>query len=138
MQGALRMVPSNSISPSDKWIRKDNGFDAEAFYGALARVVQARKVPWRQVARETGVTPSTLSRMAHGRRPDAASLAVLSAWAGLNPADFVKKPAREQRREPMAAISTLLKSDPDLTAEEAAALEQIVRLAYTRFRRHRP
>jgi transcriptional regulator with XRE-family HTH domain len=132
------MMPSNFVSLSDKCIRKGNGFDAEAFYAALARVVQARKVPWRQVARETGVTPSTLSRMAHGRRPDAASLAVLSAWAGLNPADFVKKPTREQNREPMAAISTLLKSDPDLTPEEAAALEQIVRLAYTRFRQHRP
>lgn len=39
---------------------KDKGFDAEAFYIALAKVVQARKVRWRQVAKETGV--------AHGHR----------------------------------------------------------------------
>jgi transcriptional regulator with XRE-family HTH domain len=132
------MARSSFNSVPDKRTPKENGFDAEACYRALARVVQARHVPWRQVARETGVTPSTLSRMAHGRRPDAPSLAVLSAWASINPANFVRRPTSEQSREPMAAISTLLKTDPDLTPEEAAALEQIIRLAYTRITRHRP
>jgi len=131
------MVPSDSISSADKRVPSGKGFDAEAFYRALSRVVKARKVPWRQVARETGVTPSTLSRMAHGRRPDAASLAVLSAWAGINPADFVNKPTREQPRDPMAAISALLKSDPNLAAGEAQALELLIRLAYSRFTQRR-
>lgn len=131
------MVPANSVSFSDKRLPRGKGFDAEAFYLALARVVKVRKVPWAQVARETAVMPSTLSRMAHGTRPDAASLAVLSAWAGINPADFVKNPTSEQRRDLMAAISTLLKSDPDLPPGEAQALEQIIRLAYSRFRQRR-
>ena len=116
---------------------RQKGFDAEGFYNALARVVKARKVPWRQVARETGVTASTLTRMAQGRRPDAASLAVLSAWAGINPADFVKGRTGEQTRDPLVAIATLLKSDPDLPLDEAKALEQIIRLAYSRFRQRR-
>jgi hypothetical protein len=68
------------------------GFNAAAFYNALTQVVVARKVPWIKVSRETGISTSTLSRMAVGRGPDAASLAVLSAWAGLNPANFVRVP----------------------------------------------
>ena len=116
---------------------RHTGFDAEAFYNALAWVVKARKISWRQVARETGVAPSTLTRMAQGRRPDAASLAMLSAWAGINPADFVRGRPREQSRDPLVAISTLLKSDPDLPPGEAKALEQIIRLAYSRFRQRR-
>jgi transcriptional regulator with XRE-family HTH domain len=117
---------------------RQTGFDAEAFYDALACVVKARKVPWRQVAKETGITASTLSRMAQGRRPDAASLAVLSAWAGINPADFVKGRTKSQNRDSLLAIATLLRADPDLPQDEAKALEQIIRLAYSRFRRRSP
>jgi hypothetical protein len=44
------------------------GFNARAFYEVLSSVVEARSVAWRQVARETGITPSTLTRMGQGRR----------------------------------------------------------------------
>src|SRR2546425_294346 len=68
------------------------GFDSEGFYSALAATVEAKSVSWKQVSTDTGVSASTLTRMAQGRHPDAASLAALSAWAGLNPADFVSIP----------------------------------------------
>ena len=71
-------------------------FDADGFYRALSRGVEARGVTWKQVSDATGVSSSTLSRMADGRRPDAASLAVLSAWAGLNPAEYVRDVEVEQ------------------------------------------
>jgi transcriptional regulator with XRE-family HTH domain len=123
---------------------KDKGFDAEAFYIALAKVVQARNVRWRQVARETGVAPSTLTRMGQGRRPDAASLAVLSAWAGINPADFVEKPDNHAGRprdsarpaaDPMVAIAGLLRTDSNLQPGAAKALEDIIHIAYDKFKR---
>ena len=53
----------------------DKGFDGDAFYRALETTVTARSTTWKQVAAETGVSASTLTRMAQGRRPDAASLA---------------------------------------------------------------
>jgi transcriptional regulator with XRE-family HTH domain len=68
---------------------ENKGFNGDAFYRALESAVAARSKSWKQVAAETGVSASTLARMAQGRRPDAASLAALSAWAGLNPSDFV-------------------------------------------------
>ena len=114
---------------------ENKGFDGDGFYRALEATVSARSKTWKQVAAETGVSASTLTRMAQGRRPDAASLAALSAWAGLNPSDFVDGPFRGTRPEPIAQISTLLRSDPNLDAESAEAVEAIVRAAYKRLRK---
>ena len=113
----------------------DKGFDGDAFYRALQITVTARSKNWKQVAAETGISASTLTRMAQGRRPDAASLAALSAWAGLNPSDFVQAPYKTHRTEAMAQISTLLRADPNLDTEGAEAIEAIVRTAYERLRK---
>lgn len=113
----------------------DKGFDSEGFYRALEATVIARGLAWKQVAAETGVSPSTLTRMAQGRKPDASSLAALSAWAVLNPADFVRIAHRPAQAETMAQISMLLRSDPKLDGQGADALEAIVKAAYERFRR---
>ena len=114
---------------------ENKGFNADAYYRALEATVSARAKTWKQVSAETGVSASTLARMARGRRPDAASLAVLSAWAGLNPSDFVKAPYANERPEAMARISTLLRTDPNLDPDSAEAVEAIVKAAYERLRR---
>src|SRR2546421_9352948 len=114
----------------------DKGFDADAFYRALEATVAARSKTWKQVAAETGVSASTLTRMAQGRKPDASSLAALSAWAGLNPSDFVRAPYKASRPESMAQISTLLRGDPNLDSDGAEAVEAIVRAAYARLRKN--
>jgi transcriptional regulator with XRE-family HTH domain len=114
---------------------EDKGFDGDAFYRALEATVTARSKTWKEVASETGISASTLTRMAQGRRPDAASLAALSAWAGLNPSDFVEAPYKPKRRESIAQISTLLRADPNLDAQAAEAVEAIFRAAYERLRK---
>jgi transcriptional regulator with XRE-family HTH domain len=114
---------------------EDKGFDGDAYYRALEATVKAKSKTWKQVAEETGISASTLTRMAQGRHPDAASLAALSAWAHLNPSDFVRTPYRAARPESIAQISTLLRSDPNLDAQSAEALEAIVKAAYERFRK---
>lgn len=64
-------------------------FDNEAFYAALERSVKDRGATWKALSQDTGVSQTTLTRMGQGRKPDAASLATLSAWARINPADYV-------------------------------------------------
>jgi transcriptional regulator with XRE-family HTH domain len=113
----------------------DKGFNGDAFYRALETTVTARSTSWKQVAAETGVSASTLTRMAQGRRPDAASLAALSAWAGLNPSYFVDAPYKGSRPEAISQISTLLRTDPNLDAQSAEAVEAIVKAAYERLRK---
>jgi len=64
-------------------------FDTEAFMRRLTNAAQRRGKTMKDVAAETGVSETTLSRMSTGKRVcDAASLAALSAWAGINPARF--------------------------------------------------
>ncbi len=111
-------------------------FDFPTFHRALVATVAARGVSWKVVSEETGVSQSTLSRMATGRQPDAASLTAIAAWSGLNPVDFYG--ARPMPAEPMAMVSTLLRSDPRLDEQGADALEAIIRTAYERFRRETP
>lgn len=114
---------------------ENKGFDSGAFYRALESAVESRSMLWKQVAATTGVSASTLTRMSQGRQPDAASLAALSAWAGLNPSDFVQAPYKAAGPEAITQIATLLRSDPNLDAQAADAVEAIVRAAYERLRK---
>ena len=107
----------------------DKNFDAQGFYAALAATVVARGLTWKQVSRETGVSTTTLTRMAQARRPDAASFAALCAWSGINPGDHVKQIERRPA-EPLAQISRLLRSDPRLRPDAAETLDVMLRTAY--------
>lgn len=113
---------------------EDNRFDVKRFYQAVALVVQARGVSWRQVATTTGITPSSLSRFAQGSSLDSASLAKLSAWSGLNPADFVVA-IDGIASDALEAIALALREDPNLEPQAASAIEAIVRTAYQSLRR---
>lgn len=115
------------VSPEEK-------FDGMAFYTAIASTVLSKGITWKQVSEETGVSATTLTRMAQGRKPDAASLASLSAWAGLNPADYVDMRGRPANPEPLARISALLRSDPRLKPDAAIALDAMLQSAYERLK----
>lgn len=69
-------------------------FDFEKWLRRITAAAERRGITMRQLAAETGVSETTLSRMKnHGRVPDGASLAVLSDWAGVNPAKCTKAAA---------------------------------------------
>lgn len=115
-------------------MEKRGWFDAGAFYEALDAVRQARKLNWKQVAAESGVSASTLTRMAQGKRPDVDGLAALTAWSGLDADDYVRSEHARPEPEPLAKISTYLKSDKNLSPEAATALDQLVKATYERLR----
>lgn len=108
-------------------------FDAAAFYAALDSQRKAKRLTWKQVAEQTGISASTLTRMGQGKRPDIDGLAALLAWSGLRADDFIRKDV-EVVSEPLAQITAYLRADHNLTPESATALEQIIRAAYDRFR----
>jgi transcriptional regulator with XRE-family HTH domain len=117
---------------------KKGWFDAEAFFEALDAVRQARRLNWKQVAGESGVSASTLTRMAQGKRPDVDGLAALCAWSGLDADDYVRTDEDRPQPEPLAMISTYLRSDRNLSPEAAEALDQLIRVTYERFRKKEP
>ena len=107
------------------------GFNVTAFFEVLGEVVAVRNSNWELLAKEIGVIPSTLTQRAGGRCPDAAVLAALSEWAGINPADFVAVSKSVRAANSLAAISQLMRCDPSLDPKAVQALESIIRVAYS-------
>jgi transcriptional regulator with XRE-family HTH domain len=115
---------------------KKGWFDAAAYYGALDASRESLRLTWKQVAEQSGVSASTLTRMGQGKRPDVDSLAALSAWSGLDTDEFVRTDEESDTdAEPLARISTYLRSDRNLSTESARALEEIIKVAYDRLRK---
>ncbi len=106
-------------------------FDIKGFHAALDAQRAAKGLNWKEVAEQSGVSPSTLTRMSQGRRPDVDGLALLLAWSGLDASDFLP---RANKPEPLAQITANLRADRNLKPESAKALEEIIKTAYKQFR----
>lgn len=115
-------------------MEKSGWFDSTGFYEAIDAVRLARQLNWKQVAGSTGVSASTLTRMAQGKRPDVDGLAALSAWSGVRADSFVRSESEVPAPQPLAEITTYLRSDKNLTPEAAAALEELIKVTYERLR----
>lgn len=105
-------------------------FDAGAFFDALDRQRRGRDLLWKDVAKQAKVSPSTLTRLAQGKRPDVDSLAALVDWAGLRADDFVVRVHGEPNAEPLAMISTYLRADPQLDEDAAEAIKKVIAATY--------
>lgn len=106
-------------------------FDIVGFHAALDAQRSAKSLNWKEVSEQSGVSASTLTRMSQGRRPDIDGLALLLAWSGLDAANFLPE---ANNPEPLAQISANLRADRNLSPESAKALEEIIKVAYERFR----
>jgi transcriptional regulator with XRE-family HTH domain len=115
-----------------------SSFDDAAFFEALERRRQAENLSWRQLGRQLGLSPSTFSRLARGRRPDIETFIKLLAWLDVPAATFTQgtTEASTQNRgqDTLAVIADALQSDPGIPKDAAGALEQLLRVAYSRVR----
>lgn len=109
-------------------------FDGERFIAALDSTRQARRLTWRKVADEAGVSASTLTRMSQGKRPDVDSLGALSRWAGLSADEFFAETAPTREPEPLAQVTAYLRADPQLSDRGKNAMEAILHAAYEQLR----
>jgi transcriptional regulator with XRE-family HTH domain len=62
--------------------------DVTALAAAVTLVARHRKISMRDVARETGLSPSSLTRISQGQKPDADALVTLLAWLNADAAAF--------------------------------------------------
>ena len=108
-------------------------FDMEAFYAALNAARLSRQKTWKDVAQETRVPASTLSRMGKGAKPDVEGLAALLKWSNLKAEMFIRG-ASKKEASPIAKLTALLRADPHLTPQNAKLMEEIVVSTYKRLR----
>jgi transcriptional regulator with XRE-family HTH domain len=113
------------------------GIDVQRLYAALDAQRTARGLSWRQLAKEIEVSPSLLSRMANGLRPDVDAFATLVQWLSVPAEQFMTSDDEEgQREEPelVTQIGPLLRARKDLTPEDVSYLEDVIQATIRRVR----
>lgn len=112
-------------------------FDEGAFFRALEDRRSLEGLSWRELGRRLELSPSTFSRLSRGKRPDVETFLKLLGWLGMPATAFLagasaSEPASD---EPLAVIAQALRRDPRLHPSDVGPLEDILRVAYTRFSR---
>jgi len=102
-----------------------------AMYSALDAARQERQLSWRGLAGEVGVSPSLLSRLGNGLKPDADGFATIIVWLRLPAEDFFEhegRPDVDDAREPelMAQLAPLLRARKDLSETDVKYLQQVI------------
>jgi transcriptional regulator with XRE-family HTH domain len=112
--------------------------DVSALYAALDAARHSKDkgdLSWRQLAGEVGVSPSTMTRMANGHRPDVDAFAALVRWLGIPAERFMIDDENPQVAEPelLAELAPLLRARRDLNPEDVQYLEELIGAAVRRF-----
>jgi transcriptional regulator with XRE-family HTH domain len=109
--------------------------DVPGLYAALDGARRARDLSWRQLAAEVGCSPSTMTRLANGHRPDADAFVALTTWLKMPAENFIITDSPEtgdqgdQQPELMAQVGVLLRARPDLSSEVKAHLQDVIEAA---------
>lgn len=113
--------------------------DVRSLYAALDATRQRKDLSWRQLAKELGVSASTISRMAQGLKPDVTAFASMTTWLQLPAEDFYVGGGEPSTDEPdlVAQLVPLLRARKDLNTGDVAYLEEIIGAAARRFRAER-
>lgn len=113
---------------------------------AIRRKREEQGLSLRDVADETGVSASTLSRIENGTgKPDADNIARLTAWLNVpmerimggreGGADEAKAVVYFPQESMPEIVEAHLRADRNLTPETAQALSELFRVAYAQFSR---
>ncbi|TQM84507.1 helix-turn-helix protein [Saccharothrix saharensis] len=117
--------------------------DVNSLYAALDAAREAKSMSWRQLAKEIGVSPSTMSRLANDLKPDVNAFAAMVTWLGVPAERFMIDEGSAQHPRPeepplMAELAPLLRARSDLRPEDVEHLEEIINSAVRRFATERP
>jgi transcriptional regulator with XRE-family HTH domain len=102
---------------------------------------RARNLSWRQVAGEANVSPSLLSRMSNGHRPDLDGFIALVQWLGSPAEEFMVQLGDQVEDKPQPALEAqlapLLRARNDFNETEQNYLLEIMEATVRRIRAER-
>lgn len=102
-------------------------------HGAVNAARETRGLSWRQAAKDMGVSPSLLSRMGNGFRPDADGFATIVRWLGMPAETFMDGDERGEAEPDLAAeLAPLLRASKDLHSDDVRYLEEVVQATLRR------
>jgi len=123
---------------------KKTGVNTEELGSAVRRRREQQNLSLRDVADQTGVSASTLSRIENGTgKPDADNIARLAAWLDM-PIERVMHHGHRSASDPKPVVyyphestpeivEAHLRADRQLSPETAKALSELFRVAYKQF-----
>src|SRR5881394_1879629 len=123
---------------------KKSGVNTSELGDAVRRRREQQGMSLRDVAEETGVSASTLSRIENGTgKPDADNIARLAAWLDM-PIERVLHHGPRSASDPKPVVyyphestpeivEAHLRADKHLSPQTAKALSELFRVAYTQF-----
>ena len=96
------------------------------------QIVEKRKGDGvRKVAKEIGISPSTLSRVENGKMPDLETFSKICAWLGKDPSEYLGLGERHQ--EPVK-ISVHLRKEAASSTATAKSLAKLIEAAHKQLR----
>ncbi|WP_223774501.1 helix-turn-helix domain-containing protein [Streptomyces sp. 135] len=114
--------------------------DVQALHAALDAARAEKGLSWRQLAKDLGVSASTISRMANGLKPDVTAFAAMTTWLRMPAETFYVTPqdgSVGEEPELVASLVPLLRARSDLSGDDVAYLEEVISAAARRFRAER-
>ena len=109
--------------------------NVKALHAALDAAREQKELSWRQLAKEIGVSASTISRMANGLKPDVTAFAAMTTWLRMPAEDFyIGTEGSSEEPDLVAQLVPLLRARKDLNASDVAYLEEVLGAAARRFR----
>jgi transcriptional regulator with XRE-family HTH domain len=119
----------------------DGKVDVGRLHKALDGQRTARSLSWRQLAHEAKVSPSLLSRMGNGLRPDLDGFVALVQWLGTPAEHFMVNEEEPELSTPQQELESefavLLRARNDLTDIDKKHLQEIVEVTMRRVRADR-
>jgi transcriptional regulator with XRE-family HTH domain len=130
---------SSSAESQERASGVDPGVNVKVLHAALDAARTEKGLSWRQLAKEIGVSASTISRMANGLNPDVGAFAAMTTWLHMPAESFYLTASHTAEHEPelVASLAPLLRARRDLTATDVAYLEEVIGAAARRFRAER-
>ena len=114
--------------------------DVRSLHAALDKARVGKGLSWRQLAKEIGVSASTMSRMANNLKPDVTAFAAMTTWLKMPAEDFYVGGGRDagvEEPDLVAQLVPLLRARQDLTSRDVEYLEEVIGAAAKRFRAER-
>lgn len=113
--------------------------DVKALHAALDKARESRGLSWRQLAREIGVSASTISRMSNNLKPDVTAFAAMTTWLHMPAESFYVGSGHsstdlDQEPDLVAQLVPLLRARKDLSGKDVEYLEEVIGAAAKRFR----
>ena len=115
--------------------------DVAALHASLDRARVQKGMSWRELARELGLSPSTMSRLQNKKSPDVNAFMTMVRWLNMDAESFLTDKDEDvqlhEDPELTAQLAPLLRARQDLNEQDVDYLQELIGGAVRQFKANR-